>query len=108
MAAYRSEKDFLQSLKRFNALSSPKYGWHTGISEKEHECAFGHTISPNNLYFKKPLDMEGEQKIRVCKDCMETLVFVTVDSDSHAKEVCEHLYRKLNPPRKKITRLHPR
>ncbi len=102
MSVYRSEKDFLQSLKRFNALSSKKYAWHTGVSEKEHTCAFGHVIAPETLYFKKPLDMEGEKKIRVCKTCMKKMVYFTVDADSHAREVTEHLYRKHNPPVSKL------
>ena len=102
MAVYRSEKDFLHSLKRFNALSSRKYEWHTGISEKKHTCAFGHEIPAESLYFKKPLDLEGEQKIRVCQPCMEQLVFVTVDSDSHAKAVTDQIFRKDNPPIPKV------
>jgi hypothetical protein len=101
MATYRSEKEFLHSLKRFNALSSQKYEWYTGMSEKQHTCEFGHEIPPHNLYFKKPLDLEGEQKLRICKHCMEKLVFVTVDSDLHAREVTEHLYRQEHPPRRK-------
>ncbi len=102
MSVYRSEKDFLHSLKRFDALSSRKLAWHTGISEKTHTCAFGHEIPAESLYFKKLLDSEGEQKIRVCKPCMEQLVFVTVDCDMHAKEVTEHLFRKNNPPVPKV------
>jgi hypothetical protein len=105
MSHYRTEKDFLQSLKRFNALSSQKYGWHTGMSEKEHQCEFGHSIPPDQLYFKKPLDLEGEKKIRVCRGCMEKLVFVTVDCDIHSKEIAEQLYRQHNPPRRKIARI---
>ncbi|MBL0176250.1 MAG: hypothetical protein IPP94_13440 [Ignavibacteria bacterium] len=102
MSEYRSEKDFLQSLKRFNSLSSKKYAWHTGVSEKEHECMFGHAIPAESLYFKKPLDMDGEQKIRVCKTCMEKLVFVTVDSDTHARSVTDLLYKQHNPPIPKL------
>ncbi len=102
MAVYHSEKDFLRSLKRFNALSSHQYEWHTGFSEKEHECAFGHTIPAEVLYFKKPLDMDGERKVRVCKDCMEKLVFITIDSDRHSKQVSEQLYREKHPAQKKI------
>ena len=104
MEAYRTEKDFLKSLRRFNALSSSKYEWHTGKSEKEHTCEFGHAIPPEHLYFKKPLDMEGEQKFRVCPACMETLVFLTVDCDSHSKKLIEHLYREKNPPRAKTVK----
>lgn len=105
MAGYRSEKEFLNSLKRFNTLSSRKYEWHTGKSEKEHKCEFGHTIPPEHLYFKKPLDIEGEQKLRVCAACMEMLVFLTVDSDIDSKKFIEHLYKQKNPPRQKTTAL---
>ena len=102
MSFYRSEKDFLQSLRRFDALSSPKYSWHTGHSEKEHSCEFGHPIPPEELYFKKPLDLEGERKLRVCKSCMEKLVYVTVDSDLHAREVTHRLFHQTHPPRRKV------
>jgi len=102
MAVYRSEKDFLQSLKRFNAISSQRYGWHSCISEKKHVCEFGHDIPPENVYFKKPLDMDGDQKLRVCKPCMETIVYVTVDSDPHAKETTDILYKQKNPARTKV------
>lgn len=102
MALYRSEKEFLQSFRRFNALSSHKHSWHTGVSEKTHACEFGHDIQPEELYFKKPLDLEGEQKLRVCKNCMEKLVYVTVDSDTHARGLSEQLYRQANPPTQKV------
>jgi hypothetical protein len=102
MAVYHSEKEFLRSLKRFNALSSQQYEWHTGISEKDHECAFGHHIPAEDLYFKKPLDMEGERKVRVCRDCMEKLVFITIDSDRHSKQLSERLFRERHPAQKKI------
>jgi hypothetical protein len=108
MVPYRSEKDFLQALKRFNTLSAQKYGWHTGMSENEHECEFGHAIPPDTLYFKKPLDLDGERKIRVCKACMEKLVFMIVDSDTHAKEITDELFRLHHPPQKKIARIRPR
>jgi hypothetical protein len=104
MSMYRTEKDFLRSLKRFNALSSKKYEWHTGVSSKQHRCEFGHTIEPESLYFKKPLDMDGESKMRVCSTCMQVLVFLTVDIDVHSKEVSEQLYRKRNPVRGKISK----
>lgn len=106
MSLYRTEKEFLQSLKRFNALSSQKYEWYTGMSEKQHRCEFGHDIPSHHLYFKKPLDLDGEQKLRICTSCMEKLVFVTVDSDFHAREVTEQLYRKEHPPVRKAK--HPR
>jgi hypothetical protein len=102
MNPYRSEKDFLHSLRRFNALSSTKYGWHSGVSEEDHLCAFGHAIPAEQLYFKKPLDSEGENLIHVCRSCMEKLVYVTVDCDHHAREVSEHLYRQRHPPRTKV------
>jgi hypothetical protein len=108
MTAYRSEKEFLRSLKRFNALSSKQYEWHTGYSEREHECLFGHTIPPEQLYFKKPLDMEGERKVRVCRDCMEKLVFLTIDSDRHSKQLSEHLYRERHPAQNKILKIMSR
>lgn len=108
MIPYRSEKEFLKALKRFNTLSAQKYGWYTGTSDKEHTCEFGHTIPPNDLYFKKPLDLDGEQKIRVCKPCMEKLVFMAVDSDTHAREITDGLFRRYNPPQKKIARIQPR
>jgi hypothetical protein len=98
---YHNEKDFLKSLKRFNALSSQKYAWYTGMSEKQHVCEFGHDIPPHQLYFKKPLDLEGEQKLRICKHCMEKLVYVTIDSDLHAREITDQLYRQEHPPRPK-------
>ena len=105
MAVYQSEKEFLRSLKRFNALSSKQYEWHTGVSEKEHLCMFGHTIPSEQLYFKKPLDMDGERKVRVCSACMEKLVFVTVDSDRHSRQLSENLYRERYPaqPKTKLT-----
>jgi hypothetical protein len=106
MSVYRSEKEFLHAFKRFNSLSSKKYAWLTGVSEKEHQCCFGHPIEPESLYFKKPLDLEGEQKIRVCKSCMDTLVFLTVDSDTHAKSVSEQLYKQHNPPVPKLVDMH--
>ena len=102
MAVYQSEKEFLRSFKRFNALSSQQYEWHTGISEKEHECMFGHVIPSEQLHFKKPLDMDGERKFRVCQTCMEKLVYVTIDSDRHSKNISEHLYRERHPAQKKI------
>jgi hypothetical protein len=108
MAVYQSEKDFLRSLKRFNALSSHQYEWHTGASEKEHECMFGHVIPSEQLYFKKPLDMEGERKFRVCQNCMEKLVYVTVDSDRHSKNLSENLYRERHPAQRKILKAMPR
>lgn len=102
MAAYHSEKEFLRSLKRFNALSSQQYEWHTGVSEKDHECAYGHPIPSETLYFKKFLDMEGERKVRVCKKCMEQMVFITIDSDRHSKQLSDRLYRERHPMPKKI------
>ena len=102
MAVYKSEKEFLRSLKRFNALSSQQYEWHTGVSEKEHECTFGHAIPSETLYFKKPLDMEGERKVRVCKQCMEKLLFITIDSDRHSKQISDRLYHERHPAQKKI------
>jgi hypothetical protein len=105
MAVYKSEKEFLHSLKRYNAISSRKYEWHTGLSEKEHQCEFGHTIPPEDLYFKKPLDMDGEQKIRVCKSCMQKLVFMTVDSDLHSRELTEHLYLEQHPRLRKTAKV---
>jgi hypothetical protein len=106
MSVYRSEKEFLHAFKRFNSLSSKKYAWLTGVSEKEHQCAFGHPIEPESLYFKKPLDLEGERKIRVCKSCMDTLVFLAVDSDTHAKSLSEQLYKQHNPPVPKLVDMH--
>jgi hypothetical protein len=108
MAVYQSEKEFLRSLKRFNALSSQQYEWLTGMSEKEHHCLFGHTIPSEQLYFKKPLDMEGERKVRICRECMERLVFVTIDSDRHSRQISEHLYRERHPVPKKILKTMPR
>lgn len=108
MAVYHSEKDFLRSLKRFNALSSHKYEWHTGVSEKLHQCAFGHEIPPDTLYFKKPLDMDGETKVRVCANCMKTLVHLTVDLDVHSKQVSERLYRDRHPAQPKILKISAR
>ena len=105
MAVYKSEKEFLHSLKRYNAISSRKYEWYTGISEKQHQCEFGHTIPPEDLYFKKPLDMDGEQKIRVCKSCMQKLVFMTVDSDLHSRELTEQLFQNQNPRVGKIAKV---
>ena len=102
MAVYRNENDFLQSFKRFNALSSKKYEWHTGMSEKEHSCEFGHPIPPESLYFKKPLDLEGERKIRVCKDCMEKLVFMTVDCDLHARQLSDQIYHQHSQKKSKL------
>jgi len=102
MEVYRSEKEFLRSLKRFNALSSRKYEWHTGVSEKEHRCEFGHVIPPNNLYFKKPLDIDGEQKKRLCAECMKTYVHLTVDLDPHSRNVFERLYKDRHPVTPKI------
>jgi hypothetical protein len=104
MAVYRTEKDFLKSLQRFNALSSRRYEWHTGKSEKEHTCEFGHTIPPEHLYFKKPLDIDGEQKLRICSTCMETLVYLTVDCDMHSKKLIDRLYLEKNPPLKKTAK----
>ena len=104
MAVYHSEKDFLRSLKRFNALSSHKYEWHTGVSSKEHQCEFGHVIPPDSLYFKKPLDMDGEKKMRVCGDCMKTMVHLTIDVDLHSKELSERLYRDRHPVVGKIAK----
>ena len=101
MAAYSSEKDFLKSLTRFNTLSSRKHEWHTGKSAKEHHCEFGHPIPPEHLYFKKPLDVDGEQKLRVCASCMEMLVYLTVDSDIDSKKLIERIYHEKNPPRQK-------
>jgi hypothetical protein len=106
MSIYRSEKDFLHSLKRFNALSSQKYEWYTGKSEKHHTCEFGHEIPPHHLYFKKPLDLEGEKKLRICPECMEKIVFISVDSDLHAREVTDQLYRQEHPPRRKVKHPH--
>lgn len=108
MMEYRSEKEFLRSLKRFNALSSKQYEWHTGYSEKEHECMFGHVIPSEQLYFKKPLDMEGERKVRVCMECMEKLVFLTIDSDRHSKQLSEQLFRERYPTPKKIVKIMSR
>lgn len=105
MSLYQSEKEFLRSLKRFNALSSQKYEWHTGISSKEHTCEFGHSIPPDSLYFKKPLDMDGEKKMRVCDACMKVLVHLTVDIDVHSKEVSERLYRDRHPVRGKLSKV---
>ena len=102
MSLYRSEKDFLHSLKRFNSLSSHKYGWHTGTSEDDHQCEFGHLIPADHLFFKKPLDSEGEHILRVCPSCMEKLVYVTIDSDHHARELTDQLYRQQHPPRAKV------
>ena len=92
MTAYLNENVFLRSFKRFNSLFSQKYEWHTGMSEKEHTCEFGHSITPETLYFKKLMDEEGERKLRICKDCMQKLVFVTVDSDLHTKQVTGQIY----------------
>jgi hypothetical protein len=104
MALYRSEHDFLHSLKLFNTLSSAKYHWHSGKSSKEHNCEFGHVIPPEHLYFKKPLDSEGENKIRVCKECMEKLIHLTVDCDAQSKEFFESIFLHNNPKPKTITR----
>ena len=104
MAVYRTEKDFLKSLQRFNALSSRQYEWITGKSEREHACEFGHVIPPEHLYFKKPLDMDGEQKFRVCSPCMEMLVYLTVDCDLHSRKMIDQLYLEKFPPQKKTAK----
>ena len=105
MAVYQTETDFLQSLKRFNALFSRKYEWQSGISEQEHSCEYGHTIPAETLYFKKYLDAEGSRKLRVCKDCMEKMVYIIVDSDSHTRHVTRNIYRERIPKQKKIDRM---
>ncbi len=104
MAGYQSEKEFLRSLQRFNALSSHKYEWHTGVSSKEHHCEFGHVIQPDSLYFKKPLDMEGETKMRVCSECMKIMVHLTIDIDLHSKEISEQLFRDRHPVQGKLSK----
>jgi hypothetical protein len=105
MATYLNENVFLRSFKRFNSLFSQKYEWQTGISEKEHMCEFGHPIQPETLYFKKLMDPEGEKKIRVCTECMHKLVFVTVDSDLHAKQVTGQIYMQRKPQTTKIEKM---
>ena len=102
MARYSTQKDFLHAFKRFNALSSKKSEWHTGRSSKTHTCEFGHTIEPESLYFKKPLDEDGEQKLRVCKDCMDTLVFLAVDADLHSRELTDRIYHEAHPRTPKV------
>lgn len=91
MAIYHSEKEFLHSFERYNALSSPKLNWHTSLSENVHRCEFGCTIPSEEQFFKKPLDAEGEHTIKVCYPCMEHMVYLTVDTDLHAKEITTHL-----------------
>lgn len=103
MALYRTEKEFLHSLKRLNSMCSTHLHWQTGKSEREHNCEFGHTIEPEELYFKKLLDTEGEQKLRLCKPCMEKFTYMSVDCDLHSKEHAEQVYRLKNPPVPKIT-----
>ncbi len=97
MALYRSEHDFLHSFKLFNALSSAKYHWYSGKSSKEHTCEFGHAIPPEQLYFKKSLDSEGETKIRLCKECMEKMIHMLVDVDIHSRELLDDIYHHKNP-----------
>ncbi len=91
MAIYPNEKDFLHSFERFNVLSSPKHDWHTSISENEHRCEFGCPIPEEETFFKKILDKEGEHTVKVCWHCMERVVYLTVDSDLHAKQLTTHL-----------------
>jgi hypothetical protein len=74
------------------------------MSSKEHKCEFGHDIPPEELYFKKPLDSEGSKKIRLCKQCMETLVHITIDSDVESKQLVESIYKQKNPKPKVISR----
>lgn len=107
MADYLNENVFLRSFKRFNSLFSQKYEWHTGISGKEHTCEFGHSIAPESLYFKKFMDPDGEKKLRICKDCMQKLVFVTVDSDLHTKQVTGQIYMQRKPQTTKIQQMSP-
>jgi hypothetical protein len=102
MSRYRTQKEFLQAFKRFNSLASKKFGWHTGVSAKEHTCEFGHPIPPESLYFKKLLDSDGEQKLRVCPNCMEQMVFLTVDVDATAREVTDQIYHQTNPRTPKV------
>ncbi len=102
MASYRSEKEFLHSLKRLNSMYSTHLHWQTGKSEKAHHCEFGHDIQPEELYFKKLLDSEGEQKLRLCKSCMEKFTYMTVDCDLHSKEHAEQVFRQKNPPVPKL------
>ncbi len=102
MARYSTQKEFLHAFKRFNALSSKKSEWHTGRSSKTHTCEFGHTIEPDTLYFKKPLDNDGEQKLRICAECMDTLVYMTVDADLHSRELAERIYLEAHPRTPKV------
>jgi hypothetical protein len=108
MAFYRSEKGFMSSFKRFNALFARQFEWQTGKSSKEHRCEFGHGIPPDTLYFKKLLDSEGEQKLRICRECMETLVHITVDSDPHVRTVTATIEIERTPVRRKTEpHIHP-
>lgn len=108
MAFYRSEKGFMSAFRRFNALFAHQFEWQTGKSSKEHRCEFGHAIPSDTLYFKKLLDSEGEQKLRVCRDCMDTLVHITVDSDPHVRTVTATIENERTPVRRKTgTRILP-
>jgi hypothetical protein len=68
-------------------------------------CEFGHPITAETLYFKKLMDPDGEKKIRVCKECMQKLVFMTVDSDLHTKQVTGHIYMQRKPVTTKIEKM---
>lgn len=96
MAIYHTEKEFWQSFTRYNALSSPRYLWHTAITEKMHSCEFGCTIPSEETFFKKPLDADGERAMHVCWDCMERMVYLTVDADLHAKELTKYLQHQMH------------
>ncbi|MAT38250.1 MAG: hypothetical protein CL946_01460 [Ectothiorhodospiraceae bacterium] len=102
MPIYQSEKDFLRAFNRYNSISSDKYSWHTSVSENDQDCAFGYTIPAGELYFKKYLDTDGEQAIRVSRDCMERMVYLTVDSDIDARETSEQLYIMRHPKKTKL------
>ena len=91
MTFYTTDNEFLRSFTRYNALSSPRYAWHTTVTEKETSCEFGCDIPAEQLYFKKPLDAYGERAVHLCWDCMKKVVYLTIDTDKHAKDLTSHL-----------------
>ena len=94
MAVYPTEKEFMNSFSRFNALSSPRHRWHTSTTENDLACEFGCNIPQDDLFFKKPLDVYGERSVHVCWGCMERMVYLTVDSDLHAMELTQHIKKQ--------------
>lgn len=107
MAIYHSHKEFLHSLEHFNALSSPKHHWLSSHSEKPAVCAFGCDIPAEETFFKKPLDAEGEHATPVCWDCMEKMVYLTIDTDLHTRELTRRLKHEQHPHAPRHPLPHP-